>query len=191
MRGTARRLVLLDRDGVVNRESPGYVTSVGEWQPLAGSLDAIARLARRGYSVVVVTNQSAVGRHLMSARTLEAIHAHMRAAIEQAGGSLAGIYCCLHAPQDGCDCRKPKPGLLRQVEKDFGVTLSGVPMVGDKLADVEAAVAVGARPVLVLSGYGVQTRDMLRQRPDLAARVQVHADLASAVDSLLDERAHG
>jgi D-glycero-D-manno-heptose 1,7-bisphosphate phosphatase len=190
MGGTARRLILLDRDGVINRDSPGrYVTSVAEWEPLPGSLEAIARLTRCGYSIVIVTNQSAVARGLVSLQTLEAIHARMRAAVEQAGGSLAGIYYCPHAPEAGCDCRKPEPGLLRRIERDFGTSLRGVPMIGDKLADLEAAVAVGARPILVLSGYGIATRELLLQRPELAARTQVRADLATAVAGLLDERA--
>lgn len=189
MEGTAERLILLDRDGVINNDTPGYVKSVAEWRPIGGSLDAIARLTRHGYPVVVVTNQSAVGRGLMTRQTLDAIHAHMHAAVEDAGGVLAGVYSCPHGPDAGCECRKPKPGLLRRIERDFGISLRDVPMIGDKLSDLEAAAAVGARPVLVLSGYGVETRDLLRQRPELAARVDVHADLAAAVECLLNERA--
>lgn len=186
---TGKRLILLDRDGVINFDSPTYVKSVAEWRPIAGSLTAIARLTRHGYGVVVVTNQSGVGRGLFSEQALRAINARMSAEIEAAGGALAGIYWCPHRPEAGCDCRKPKPGLLRRIERDFGVSLAGVPMIGDKLADLQAAAAVAARPILVLSGKGAETRRQLEDLPDLAARVDVHADLASAVNSLLDERA--
>ena len=189
MPAPGKRLILLDRDGVINCESPTYVKSVAEWRPIPGSLAAIARLTRQGYEVIVVTNQSGVGRGLLSEQTLQAINAHMSAEIEAAGGALAGIYWCPHLPEAGCDCRKPKPGLLRRIERDFGVSLAGVPMIGDKLADLQAAAAVAARPILVLSGNGAEARRQLEDLPDLAARTDVHADLASAVNSLLDERA--
>lgn len=183
------RLIVLDRDGVINRESAEYVKSVAEWRPLAGSLEAIARLTRNGYRVFVVTNQSGVGRGLFTLQTLRAIHAHMLAEVEAAGGRLAGIYYCPHRPQQGCDCRKPEPGLLRRLESDHGVSLRGAPVVGDKLADLQAALRVGARPILVLSGQGVQAQAELASLGPSAARVDVYEDLSAAVGGLLDEHA--
>lgn len=176
------RLIVLDRDGVINADSDDYVKSAAEWHPLPGALEAIARLNAAGYDVVVATNQSGVGRGLFDAAALEGIHAAMHAAVAAAGGDIAGVYVCPHAPSDRCECRKPAPGLLRKIEADFGRPLAGVPFVGDKLTDVEAARAVGARPVFVRSGG----------RADEAARaaaagVEVHADLAAAVDALLVE----
>ncbi|MBN1240020.1 MAG: D-glycero-beta-D-manno-heptose 1,7-bisphosphate 7-phosphatase [Gammaproteobacteria bacterium] len=177
------RLIVLDRDGVINADSADYIKSAAEWHPLPGSLEAIARLNAAGYDVVVVTNQSGIGRGLFDADALAEIHAAMRAATAAAGGDIAGIYVCPHRPDEGCDCRKPMPGLLRRIEADFDRPLAGVPLIGDKLSDVLAARAVGARPVFVRSGG----------REDDAARAAglgagVHPDLAAAVDALLAEQ---
>lgn len=184
-----RPLILLDRDGVINRESAGYVKSAAEWHALPGSLAAIARLTREGFAVVVVTNQSGVGRGLFTVDSLEAIHARMRSEVEAAGGRLAGIYYCPHRPDEGCPCRKPAPGLLRRIEREHDASLRGVPMIGDKLSDLRAAVCVDARPILVLTGFGGQTRTRLAELGEAAGRVEVFPDLAAAVAGLLDERA--
>ncbi len=181
----AGQLVLLDRDGVINRDSAAYIKSPDEWHAIPGSLEAIARLHRAGFRVVVVSNQSGVGRGLFSARTLEEINARMQRGVEAAGGALAGVYCCPHRPDEGCDCRKPAPGLLRRIERDFGESLRDAPFVGDSLTDIDAALAVGARPILVRTGYGLRTSEALGDREP-----EVHADLASAVAALLEER-HG
>lgn len=181
----AGQLVLLDRDGVINQDSAAYIKSPDEWHAIPGSLEAIARLHRAGLRVVVVSNQSGVGRGLFSARTLEEINARMQREVEAAGGALAGVYCCPHRPDEGCDCRKPAPGLLRRIERDFGESLRDAPFVGDKLTDLDAALAVGARPMLVRTGYGRQASQTLGGRT-----AEVHADLASAVAALLEER-HG
>jgi D-glycero-D-manno-heptose 1,7-bisphosphate phosphatase len=173
-------LVILDRDGVINYDSEAYIKSPDEWQPLPGSLEAIAELHRHGRRVVVVSNQSAVGRGLISEATLAAIHAKMVSAIVAAGGAVSGVYHCPHRPEDGCECRKPAPGMLMQVARDFGCTLTGVPFVGDKVSDVEAALAVRARPILVRTGSGTAAAAALRSRP-----VEVYADLAEAVTHLL------
>lgn len=175
--------VVLDRDGVINYESDAYIKCPAEWIPIPGSLDAIARLNRAGFTIVVATNQAGVGRGLFDLATLEAIHRKMLAAIEAAGGKLAGIFYCPHRPGDDCDCRKPKPGLLRQIEKRFNLSLKGIPTIGDSLRDIEAAEAVDARPILVLTGYGEET---LRQL-SAPRRVEVFADLATAVEHLLHE----
>lgn len=183
MGAAAGQLVVLDRDGVINQDSGDYIKSPSEWHPIPGSLEAIATLHRAGYRVVVVSNQSGVGRGLFSARTLDEINARMQREVEAAGGSLAGIYCCPHRPDEGCDCRKPAPGLLRQIERDFGESLRGVPLIGDKLSDIDAACAVGARPMLVTTGYGREASRSLGER-----KVEVHADLASAASVLLAAR---
>ena len=177
-----RRLVILDRDGVVNEESAEYVKSPAEWRPLPGSLEAIADLDRNGFDVVVVTNQSGVGRGLFSAADLDMIHARMRAAVEDAGGRLAGIYHCPHRPDEGCACRKPAPGLLKRVAADFRRSLEGVPLIGDKLSDVLAAEAVGARPICVRTGLHAQDCDKASARG-----VEIFASLREAADALLTE----
>jgi D-glycero-D-manno-heptose 1,7-bisphosphate phosphatase len=176
------RLVMIDRDGVINEDSDDFIKSVAEWRPIAGSLEAIAALHRAGWRVAVVTNQSGIGRGLYDETTLRAIHDHMRARVLSAGGDLAGVYFCPHLPDAGCDCRKPKPGMFRALERDLRVSVAGAPYIGDRLSDVEAAEAVGARPMLVRTGTGAATEALLGAR-----RVPVFNDLAAAADSLLAE----
>jgi D-glycero-D-manno-heptose 1,7-bisphosphate phosphatase len=175
----ATRLVLIDRDGVINRDSDEYIKSVEEWVPLPGSLEAIADLTRAGFTVAVITNQSGIGRGLFSEETLAEIHTAMRAAVEAAGGTLAGIFYCPHRPDAGCDCRKPEPGLLLQAARRFGVALDGVAFIGDKPSDVEAAVAAGARPVLVGPGASAPG----------SATVERYSDLPTAARALIREAA--
>lgn len=177
------RLVILDRDGVINHESEAYIKSPDEWIPIPGSLEAIARLNQGGFSVVVATNQAGIGRGLFDLEALEAIHRKMLTAVEATGGRLAGIFYCPHGPGDDCDCRKPKPGLLRQIEKRFNLSLKGIPTIGDSLRDIEAAEAVEARPILVRTGYGEETLRQL-SAPRCA---EVFADLAAAAEHLLRE----
>ena len=177
------RLVILDRDGVINQDSDDYVKSPEEWIPLPGSLEAIAQLTRAGFSVVVASNQSGVGRGLFDLATLERIHEKMRSAVAQKGGRIAVIYYGPHHPDDHCACRKPKPGLLRQIGTQFGTDLDGVPFIGDSLRDIQAARAVGARPILVRTGYGEQTLARL-ERP---LTVEVYPDLATAATHLINE----
>jgi D-glycero-D-manno-heptose 1,7-bisphosphate phosphatase len=176
------KLIVLDRDGVINADSVAYVKTAAEWHPLPGSLAAIARLNAAGYDVVVATNQSGIARGLFTQSALHDIHAEMRRAAGAAGAEIARIYVCPHGPDEGCDCRKPRPGLLRRVAEDFGRPMQHVPVVGDKLTDVLAARAVGARPIFVRSG-GRSTDEA--EAVKLGA--EVHADLATAVDALLAE----
>lgn len=181
----ATKLIVLDRDGVINEDSEDFIKSPDEWKAIDGSLEAIAMLHQAGYRVVVATNQSGLGRGLFSEAQLQAIHEKMRAAIENAGGRLAGIYYCPHHPNEGCDCRKPAPGLLRRVAADFGVSLQGTPCIGDKRSDLDAALAVGARPILVRTGYGEATLRALAQNDAL----EVHRNLLGAARVLASEAA--
>lgn len=177
------RLVVLDRDGVINEDSPDYIKSPAEWQPIPGSLAAIAKLTRAGIKVVVVTNQSGLARGLFDHATLQAIHTKMNAAVRAAGGRLSGLYFCPHGPDEDCPCRKPRAGMLRDVMRDLGCSMSGVPVIGDSARDLAAAAEVGARPILVLTGKGRETLAQLR------APVECYPDLAQAVESLLREEA--
>lgn len=174
--------MVIDRDGVINEDSDDFIKSVAEWRPIKGSLEAIAALHRAGRRVAVVTNQSGIGRGLYDVTALEAIHRHMLERIRATGGELAGIYYCPHRPDAGCDCRKPRPGLFRALERELGVAVAGAPYIGDRWSDIEAADAVGARPVLVRTGTGAATEAALAGR-----KVSVFDDLAAAVRSLLDE----
>ncbi len=150
-------LVILDRDGVINHDSDQFIKSPPEWQAIDGSLEAIALLTRAGHRVVVASNQSGVARGLFDIATLSAIHHKMQQQVAAAGGIIEGIYFCPHDPDDGCTCRKPKPGLLQQIGRRFSQSLTDVPVVGDSLRDLQAAQAVGAQPILVTTGKGAAT----------------------------------
>ncbi len=175
-------LIVLDRDGVINEDSDDYIKSPEEWIPIEGSLEAIARLNHHGYRVVVATNQSGIARGLFTLDTLMAIHHKMHNQIKEVGGSLEAIFFCPHAPDDNCLCRKPKPGLLRQVERRLGVKLKDAPLVGDSLRDIQAAQSVEALPVLVRTGKGERT--LAKHRGDLK-QIPIDDCLYSFVDRLL------
>ena len=175
------KLVILDRDGVINEDSDDYIKSPDEWHPIPGSLAAIARLHRAGWRVVVVTNQSGVARGLFDLDTLMRIHDKMYRAVKEAGGQIDAVFFCPHMPDDNCLCRKPRPGLLLDVASRLKIDLSTIPFIGDTLSDLQAAYSAGARPVLVRTGKGIRTL----QQPGLDPDVPVFRDLASAVDALL------
>jgi D-glycero-D-manno-heptose 1,7-bisphosphate phosphatase len=174
------KLVILDRDGVINYDSAQFIKSPEEWKPIPGSLEAIARLNRWGYRVVVATNQSGIGRGLFDMDTLNAIHEKMTKALTQVGGRIDSIFFCPHAADSPCECRKPKPGMLVEIADRYNVKLTDVPAIGDSRRDLQAAIAVGARPILVLTGKGEQTRT----EGDLPAGVESFADLAAAAAEL-------
>jgi D-glycero-D-manno-heptose 1,7-bisphosphate phosphatase len=176
------KLIVLDRDGVINQDSDLYIKSPDEWIPLPGSLEAIARLNQWGWRVVVCTNQSGIGRGLFGMDTLNAIHEKMIKAVAHAGGAIDAVFFCPHTNADACECRKPKAGMLREVAARYNVDLAGVPVIGDSLRDLQSAVAVGARPMLVLTGKGEKTR----LDPALSKDVPIFPDLAAAVKSLTD-----
>ena len=181
------KLIILDRDGVINQDSDDYIKSADEWQAIPGSIEAIARLCRAGYSVAVATNQSGLGRGLFDLDALEAIHDKMRELVESAGGHIAGIYYCPHEPTAGCGCRKPAPGLLDAIAEDFSTALCGVVFIGDSLKDLQAGVERQCRPVLLRTGKGAKHERQLADEPHKQVRnAEVHDDLASAVDSLLE-----
>jgi len=175
------KFIVLDRDGVINKDSDQFIKSPDEWEAIPGSLEAIARLNQAGWRVVVASNQSGVGRGLFGMDMLNAINGRMNEAIAQLGGRLDAIFFCPHAADSTCDCRKPKPGLLEQIQARFSVDLTGAPMVGDSLRDLQAGLAVGCEPYLVLTGKGEKTKD----DPELPPETQIFPDLAAVVDALL------
>lgn len=151
------KLLILDRDGVINHDSDAYIKSLDEWIPIPGSIEAIAQLSKAGWTVAVATNQSGIARGYYSLETLEAMHARLRALVAEQGGEVGCIVHCPHGPDEGCDCRKPKPGMLRAIAEHYQVPLTGVWFVGDSKGDLEAALAVDAQPVLVKTGKGERT----------------------------------
>ncbi len=175
------KLVILDRDGVINFDSDQYIKSPDEWRPIPGSLEAIARLNQSGWRVVVATNQSGVGRGLFVMDTLNAIHDKLHKSLAQVGGRVDAIFFCPHTNADHCECRKPKPGLFREIAARLNADLTDVPAIGDSLRDLQAAAAVGARPILVKTGKGIKTA----ADPALPPGTPVFADLAAAVGHLL------
>ena len=151
------KLIVLDRDGVINYDSEQFIKSPDEWRPIPGSLEAISRLNHAGFRVVVATNQSGLGRGLFDMATLIAINDKMHKALAQIGGRVDALFYCPHTADSACECRKPKPGMLIEIGNRFGVELTGVPCVGDSVRDLQAAAAVEAQPILVLTGKGEKT----------------------------------
>lgn len=180
------KLVILDRDGVINEDSDAYIKSPAEWHPIPGSAEAIFRLNDQGYQVVVATNQSGLGRGYFSHETLDAIHHKMTRHLSDHGAHLAGIFVCPHTPEEHCDCRKPKAGLLDQIARKLSCKLDGIAVVGDSLRDLEAAQARHCTPVLVKTGKGNRTLD--KGLPESLADTPVFADLAAFVDFYLSIR---
>ncbi len=158
------RYVVLDRDGTINVDSDLFIKSPDEWLPLPGSLEAIALFNKHGFKVVVITNQSGVARGLFDVATLDAMHDKMKRMAEAAGGCIDSVYSCTHGPGDDCRCRKPKPGMFEAFAEDRQADLENVYAVGDSFRDIEAALAAGARPILVKTGKGLKT---LKHHPEL------------------------
>ncbi|WP_412478946.1 D-glycero-beta-D-manno-heptose 1,7-bisphosphate 7-phosphatase [Azonexus sp. IMCC34839] len=177
----APKLVILDRDGVINFDSAQFIKSPEEWKPIPGSLEAIARLRQNGYRVVVATNQSGVGRGLFDMDTLNRIHQKMHKAVTAIGGQIDAIFYCPHAADSKCDCRKPKPGMFKRISETLNVDLNGIFTVGDSLRDLQAGVATGCKPMLVLTGKGEKTK----AEGNLPEGTLEFADLAAAVDHIL------
>ena len=174
-------LIILDRDGVINHDPVGYINSPENWHAISGSIEAIAALAKAGHKVTVCSNQSGIGRGLITPEQLDRIHQKMTQAIENAGGKLSGIYICPHHPDDNCDCRKPKPSLYQQIIAEHAVTGEDIWAIGDSVRDVEAGLATGCKTALVLTGNGI------KQQKDLSRRTNtlIFPDLASATNCIL------
>ncbi|TWG83980.1 D-alpha,beta-D-heptose 1,7-bisphosphate phosphatase [Cupriavidus gilardii J11] len=170
---TPAKFVILDRDGVVNLDSDQFIKTPDEWIPIPGSLEAIAAMNEAGYRVVIASNQSGIGRGLFEMSALNAMHEKMYKALARLGGRVEAIFFCPHTAADGCDCRKPKPGLIQQAAQRFGIEPRGVPIVGDSLRDLEAGVALGCVPHLVRTGKGEATL----AKGNLPEGTRVHDDL--------------
>lgn len=175
------RLILLDRDGVINEDSPAFVKSVKEWRAIPGALHAIARLKRAGYRVAVCSNQSGIARGLLTTETLNAIHAKLISGLAEEGATLDGLRYCPHGPDDGCNCRKPLPGLLLATLDDLGIAAGEAVFVGDSIRDQQAAAAAGCAFALVLTGNGAASEAAARD----GGAVWVGPDLAAFADWML------
>jgi D-glycero-D-manno-heptose 1,7-bisphosphate phosphatase len=171
------KLIILDRDGVINQDSDQFIKNTTEWKPIPGSLEAIAKLNHAGYRVVVASNQSGIGRGLLDMGALNAINDKMYRVLAQFGGRIDALFYCPHAAEANCDCRKPKPGMFIDIAQRFNVDLAGVPSVGDSLRDLQAAATAGAQPILVLTGKGAKTK----AAGGLPDGTPVFGDLAQAV----------
>lgn len=178
------KLVILDRDGTINQDRDDFVKSPEEWVPLPGALEAIARLNHAGWHVVIASNQSGLGRGLFDVASLNAMHDKMHKLLAAAGGRVDAIFFCPHTPEDECTCRKPSPGLFEQIAQRFGVSLKGVPTVGDSLRDLVAGSSAGCEPHLVLTGKSAGLAPD-EARKGLPEGVRVHADLAAFAEALL------
>jgi D-glycero-D-manno-heptose 1,7-bisphosphate phosphatase len=174
------KLIILDRDGVINYDSDAFIKTPDEWKPIPGSLEAIAHLTQAGYRVVIATNQSGISRGLLDMVTLNAINDKMCKAVNQVGGRIDAMFFCPHASTDKCNCRKPATGMFKEISDRFGLELTGVPAIGDSLRDLQAAAEVGAIPILVLSGKGKKTR----AKGGLPENTRIFSNLSAAVDAL-------
>jgi D-glycero-D-manno-heptose 1,7-bisphosphate phosphatase len=184
------KLVILGRDGILNLYREDHVKAPDEWEPVPGALEAVARLNHAGWHTVVATNQSGIGRGMIDMAAVNAVHAHMMQRLQQAGGRLDAVFFCPHTPEDECNCRKPKPGLLLQIGRRYGIELSTVPMVCDTLRDLQAALAAGCEPHLVRTGRAeALSVDELRHIIEQVPSTEVHSDLGAFAEYLL-ERDH-
>jgi D-glycero-D-manno-heptose 1,7-bisphosphate phosphatase len=177
------KLIILDRDGVINQDADGYIKSVDEWTPIPGSLEAIARLQHTGYKVAVATNQSGLARGLFTIDDLNAMHKKMQRELGVHGGQVEAIFFCPHGPNEGCYCRKPSPGLLIDISERLQTSLKGTPVIGDSYRDIKAARTVGAFPILVRTGKGIAT---LANHKEQLSDIPVYADLAAAATAVLE-----
>lgn len=178
------RTIILDRDGVINEDSPDYIKTADEWTAIPGSLQAIARFCHNGYRVIIASNQSGLATDKFDISALNEIHQKMLTHLAQYGGHIDAIFFCPHEPGQNCECRKPRPGLLLDIARRLHITLAGVPVVGDKAVDIQAALAAGARPILVRTGQG-QAAIASGQVPD---GVPVYDNLAAVADALIQIR---
>lgn len=179
------KLIVLDRDGVINHDSDSYIKSKEEWLPIDGSLEAIARLNHSGYTVVVASNQSGLARGYFDIEALSSMHRKMDEMLTKIGGQVDAVFYCPHGPDDGCACRKPKPGMLLEIGQRFNVSLQDVVFIGDSISDVKAASDANANAVLVRTGKGVKAEKILKAEGK--SDVPVYDDLAEAVTAILQQ----
>ena len=179
------KTIVLDRDGVINKDSPNYIKSHEEWIPIPGSLEAISSLHQAGFYILIATNQSGLARGLFDEFELAKIHHKLCSMVEEEGGFVSGIFYCPHSPDDECECRKPNTGMLIQAENVLGVSLDGCPFVGDSLKDLEAATTHGMRPILVRTGNGSATEQQIDGTN--LSHVSIYDDLQQAVVDILAE----
>lgn len=184
---SSERLVILDRDGVINEDSDAYIKSASEWIPIPGSIETIARLSQSGFRVAIATNQSGIARGLFALSDLNSIHQELRNKVARLGGRIDMIAFCPHGPTDACQCRKPRPGLLIEIAERLSFDLAGVPFIGDSIGDLQAARAVGAVPWLVRTGKGEKTLIRLQHEPGCGSleALPIYQDLSAAADALL------
>ncbi len=180
--------IVLDRDGVINENRKELIVELSDWAPLPGSVEAIAALSRIGYKIVVATNLSGLSGGLFSTVSVERIHQHLCDEVAAMGGKIEGVFYCPHAPEEGCDCRKPRTGMLDAIERDLGADLQGAMMVGDSLKDIQAARAKGCQPVLVRTGNGTQTETTTLLWPKYGEDTLIFDDLAEFAKSLIIKR---
>lgn len=183
------KMIILDRDGVINEDAGDYIKSAEEWQPIPGSIEAIARLSRAGYTPVVATNQSGLARGLFDLDDLEAMHAKLTMLVEENGGKLEAIFYCPHHPDDDCKCRKPKTGMLDAIEAEFNTSVQSAWFVGDTLEDLQAALTKDCQPCLVRTGRGRDTEAQLAELLDTVdlERIRIFDHLDTVVSALLSE----
>lgn len=179
------RLVILDRDGVINQDSDQFIKSLEEWIPIPGSIDAIARLSRNSFIIAVATNQSGIARGLLDLETLKVMHQRLQQLVADAGGQISRIVFCPHGPEDNCGCRKPKTGLFQELFNFLGMP-DKCWAIGDSLRDLEAGIAAGCQPILVRTGKGNKTAG----DPRVPSETVVKADLAAAADWLIREQSN-
>ena len=175
------RTLFLDRDGVINKESPDFIRSPADWKPLPGSLEAIARARQAGFRIIVISNQSGIARGLLDIATLNAIHHRLIDDLAHFGGHIDAFFFCPHGPQDDCSCRKPKAGLLLNAQERLGLDLAKTPFIGDRISDLAAAKCAGAKPILVRTGIDVITQAELR---DIGG-VEIFDTLRDAVSAII------
>lgn len=176
------KLIILDRDGVINEDSDAYIKTVDEWLPIPGSLQAMGKLCQAGYTLVIATNQSGIARGFYDLATLHAMHVKMSKLLEQYGGQVDALFFCPHSPDDKCECRKPRDGMLRDIAARYQTSLKDVPVIGDSLRDIQAARSVDAKPILVRTGKGERT---LQKHAAELVDVPIFKDLAEAASSIL------
>lgn len=175
------KLIILDRDGVINEDSAAYIKHPDEWIPIPGSLQAIARLHQAGWTVAIASNQSGLARGYFDTTTLTAIHRKMRKELANLGGSIDAIFVCPHGPDDHCSCRKPLPGLFHDIARRYDISLENVPAIGDSMRDLKASYEAGCSPWLVQTGNGAKTI----KQDDIPPGTRFAENLADAVDQIL------